>query len=63
MNKKNFPEPLEIDGEIVQVVDETVRAGIGTIFVHCGPRMNLSPYEAEELRDWLTKYLEAYYDK
>ncbi|MBI2449323.1 hypothetical protein HYV49_03420 [Candidatus Pacearchaeota archaeon] len=60
-NIDKFPKPIEIDGERIQVSDEQEQAGPGIVFVRVGERMNLSPFEAEELRDWLTKYLVAYY--
>lgn len=60
---KNYPKPLEVDGEIVQVIDERDNPDIGLAHVSCGSRINLSPFEAEELRDWLTKYLEEYYKR
>ena len=56
---KKYPEPLEIDGEVVRVHQEDIDHGAPIASV--GRHFNLSPYEAEQLRDWLTDYLEVYY--
>ena len=45
------PTPLHVDGEVFVVNDEEVKE-TGVIFIS-GARMNLSPYEAQELADWL----------
>lgn len=53
----NKPEPLRVDNEVFQI-EQIPEEKICSV---SGPRMNLSPYEAEELRDWLTKFLNWYY--
>ena len=58
INLNNKPEPLSVDGERFEICGEDNP----DIYPHVyGPRMSLSPYEAEELRDWLTQFLEWYY--
>ena len=59
---KTKPEPLFIDGEVYSVSDYRNDPDIASAcvsYAHGG----LSPYEAEQLRDWLTKFLEWYYDE
>lgn len=61
----NKPAPLKINGEIFQILEPSAEEikliGMWTAVVY-GAHMNLNPYEAEQLRDWLTKYLEWYYE-
>lgn len=57
----NKPQPLSVDGERFEVYGED-EPEIWTPYVH-GAKMNLSPYEAEELRDWLTQFLERLNEK
>ena len=57
---KTIPTALEVDGEKFEVYNECFAEGESLIYVH-GPRLNLSPFEAEELRDWLTQFLDWYY--
>lgn len=52
----NKPEPLYIDGEIFKILGED-NPDILIPYVH-GARMNLTPFEARQLRDWLTQFLE-----
>jgi hypothetical protein len=49
----NKPEPLFIDGEVFSVKEEEID---GMPYV-IGAHMSLSPYEAQELRDWLTQFI------
>ena len=59
---KKMPEPLFIDGEVFKVSDYRNDPDLATAWVsyaHGG----FSPYEAEELRDWLTSFLEWYYEQ
>ena len=54
------PESLSLDGEVWRIEDERSNPDIGVAWV--GYRGGvLSPYEAEELRDWLTHFLTWYY--
>jgi len=54
------PEPIKVDNEVFAVI-EMVKEVYGTKAIIKGPNMNLSPYEAEQLRDWLSSFLEWYY--
>lgn len=62
--QKEKPLPLCINGGLVDI--ETVSAEAGNdLSMVTFQNMNggLSPYEAEELRDWLTNFLDWYYGK
>lgn len=52
------PDPIEIDGERIFVDEEMDVCPLA----RTGRHMNLSPFEAEQLRDWLNEYLEWYYN-
>ena len=54
------PEPLDIDGERFEVIDNRLDPNFACAFVgyHHG---GLSPFEVEQLRDWLTSFLDWYY--
>jgi hypothetical protein len=54
------PKPIVIDGEIYKVSHEEILSDEEIVSIsYC--RGCLSPGEAEELRDWLTSFLEWYY--
>jgi len=56
---KSYPKPddLYLDGEYIRVVDPE-NEHIPTPYVMVGERINLSPYEADELLEWLQKFLD-----
>lgn len=56
------PETLYLDGQIWNI--DYLMDGLETIspWVHY-PGGNLSPFEAEELKNWLTSFIEWNYDK
>jgi len=61
MKKINKPDALNLDGEIWDVSDYRENLDIATAFVSYRGGA-LSPYEAEQLRDWLTNFINWYYD-
>ena len=62
--KDGRPEPLFINGGLVSIADLPEEAGFKGSYVDMdNVGSGLSPYEAEELRDWLSNFLEWYYNK
>lgn len=62
MSKKNKPEPLYINGGLVDIEDSPPESGFNASLVTFqNMDGGLSPYEAEELRNWLNGFLEWYY--
>lgn len=62
--QKEKPLPLYINGGLVDIETAPAEAGNDLSMVTF-QNMNggLSPYEAEELKDWLTNFLDWYYGK
>lgn len=56
------PKTLNLDGESWVVDEDNLDPMIGKIGV-LYPRGILSPYEAEQLRDWLNDFLDWYYER
>ena len=50
------PAPIRVDNELFEISDERYADPL-CLYVR-GPNIGLSPFEAQELRDWLTKVLE-----
>jgi len=54
----NKPNKLVVDGDTFEIYDDLpLEYGINW-YVHGAGRLNLSPYEVRELRDWLSCVLE-----
>ncbi len=61
-DKVKKPEPLNLDGEVFKIYDHRNNPDMAIAYIS-GAKMNLSPYEAEKLRDWLNNFLEWYYQE
>jgi hypothetical protein len=55
------PKSIVINNELFEVVDERDKDELAVYIL--GPRLGLGPFEAEELRDFLDKYLKYYYEE